>query len=138
MDCLFCGSRLRELTFFENDCFYVVPDEFPLVNGHVMVVIKRHIGELWELSSDEEESLGKAIAECSRKLKKLLDVDGLTLYQKSIATNLIYKHLHFHLIPRYKNDNLGTPLDSLDKNALPRLKVKKADLKKLSNKLTKL
>jgi len=50
-DCIFCG--LDRAILAESKLSEAFLDGFPVSNGHALVVPKRHVATIWELSSEE-------------------------------------------------------------------------------------
>ena len=64
IDCIFCAQaegddRITKLCVFEDDFLMVVLNIFPYNTGHLMVVPKKHINSMIDLS-DEESHLSEA------------------------------------------------------------------------------
>lgn len=80
----------------------------PTAVGHTLVVPREHAAKIWDMSDDAVANLGRAILKVSRALVRAVGCPGLTITNSngSVATQTI-KHVHFHLIPRWKNDGLG-------------------------------
>ena len=97
MNCPLCNP-LNEEIIFKNDFFRVIlVNEIP---GYIRIITNKHIKEFSELSDKEAIELTLAI----KKIEKVM-LDFLKPDKINIATlgNMV-PHLHFHIIPRYKND----------------------------------
>jgi len=69
--------------------------------GHLLVVTRRHVARLGDLTDDESSAVGRAAAQLA---KALTDAGGAEwVYSAVIGTGV--PHFHLHLIPRYP----GTP-----------------------------
>lgn len=88
----------------ETERFFVIPARAPYVENHLLIIPKRKVYVLRELTGEEKEEMYDLVDKRSRKLHtlhnwvNLLLRDGLvgnwdTEIQKSV------NHLHFHLIP---------------------------------------
>ena len=51
MDCIFCG--LDRAILVETKLSLAFFDGFPVSKGHALVVPKRHVATIWDLSTDE-------------------------------------------------------------------------------------
>jgi diadenosine tetraphosphate (Ap4A) HIT family hydrolase len=51
MDCIFC--HLRQLILAETELSCAVLDGYPVSRGHTLVVPKRHVASLWEMTTEE-------------------------------------------------------------------------------------
>lgn len=105
-DCIFCkiiAGEIPSATVYEDEDFMAILDIFPAAKGHVIILPKKHMANLYEL---DDETAGKAFL-VARKvagaMKEELDFDGLNLLQNNgeAAGQTIF-HFHLHLIPRYK------------------------------------
>jgi len=78
------------------------------MSGHVLVIPKRHVEKLSELSKEErEELLNETITIEEKLLTKVSGVDISQHYRPFIPENpLKVDHLHVHLRPRELNDEL--------------------------------
>ena len=56
-DCIFCkiiNGEIPSATVFENDEFKVILDRFPSGEGHVLIIPKNHVANIFEI--DEEQA----------------------------------------------------------------------------------
>ena len=104
MDCVFC-----EIIAGKKDCFKIYEDENaiafldinPVVEGHTLVMPKRHVERLEDLSDEEAVFVFRAIKRVVDLLLKKLQADGYNVVVNvgRIAGQEIF-HLHFHIFPR--------------------------------------
>jgi diadenosine tetraphosphate (Ap4A) HIT family hydrolase len=74
--------------------------------GWCLVVYKTHFIDLFDLSIDERAALEADTSIVSKAIQKLFSPDIMNY----AAFGNIIPHLHWNVIPRYKNDGLwGTP-----------------------------
>lgn len=107
MDCLFCKiieDSIPSKTIYEDDIVKVFLDINPNTNGHCLVIPKKHIVTIDEADDELINHIFKVIKEMHKILKEKLNIEGLTICQNNNLGQEV-KHLHFHLIPRYKVDN---------------------------------
>ena len=80
----------------------------PAVLGHVLVVPKRHVEDIWGLEPEESVELSTAVLRLSTALRSALLLEGLNVIQSNgeAATQTV-PHLHVHLVPRRSGDALG-------------------------------
>ena len=110
-DCIFCKIAAGEIpsaTLYEDDDFRVILDLGPASKGHALILQKEHYRNLYDI---DEQTLAKAASLAKKMVIKLTDVlgcDGYNVVQNNEepAGQTVF-HFHIHLIPRYKNDNVG-------------------------------
>lgn len=110
-DCIFCKiikGDIPSYTVYEDDQIKAFLDVNPNSNGHLLVIPKEHKATLLEMEEQTVLHLFEVIKkELYPKLKKDLQIDGLTLCQNNFYGQEV-PHFHIHLIPRYKEDQLKT------------------------------
>lgn len=88
---------------FEDDEVYVIiaPAALGGMPGHCLVIPRRHVPTLMELTYGEESALAHAIGRTSRSVLKAFDADGIVVVQRNgtIAEQTV-PHVHVHVIPR--------------------------------------
>lgn len=106
MGCIFCKVIAKEVPGYfvlEEDDIVAFLDIFGSVEGHTMVVPKRHGYSILEYSEEELGKLMGGAKKIAEKMKKALNTDAITIginheEEKGVP------HLHVHLIPRFKDD----------------------------------
>jgi ATP adenylyltransferase len=108
--CVFCEAiaveRIDPLVVFTGDTAYVIVNRYPYNNGHVMVVPRRHVATLTELTPDELQEVARLTQRSEAVLREAYSPGGL-----NVGLNLgkpsgggIHYHLHVHLVPRWAGD----------------------------------
>lgn len=111
-DCPFCeiidrdDADVREVYRNENVVAFF-PTE-PAVLGHLMVVPRRHVPDIWELRTDEAADLAAAVVRLAEAVRGAVRPGGLNVIQSNgaVATQTV-PHLHIHLVPRSEGDAMG-------------------------------
>jgi len=100
-DCIFCKI------IYEDKHTYAFLDIRPASEkgGHTLVMPKKHYELITDIPDEEIKHLSLTLKKISSALLKFSQ--GLNILQnnKKIAGQYI-KHIHFHLIPRFENDNI--------------------------------
>lgn len=75
--------------------------------GHIIIVPNHHVENIYEISIDHASRIQAIMQKCALALKKAYGCDGIsTLQNNEPAGNQHAFHYHFHVFPRYKNDDL--------------------------------
>jgi ATP adenylyltransferase len=81
-------------------------NRYPYNNGHVLVAPRRHVANLWDLTSEELRELFSLVSIGSRALGMEYRTEGMNvgLNLGKAAGAGIADHLHVHLVPRWAGD----------------------------------
>jgi histidine triad (HIT) family protein len=75
--------------------------------GHILVVPRRHVAQLYDLHDDEAAALMQAAVRLAGALRAAYHPDGLNLWQSNgAAAGQEIEHCHLHLMPRSYGDRL--------------------------------
>ena len=88
-------------------------NRYPYTNGHVLVAPRRHVANLWDLSSEELRELFSLVSLGTRVLALEYRTEGMNIGMNlgKAAGAGIVDHLHVHLVPRWAGDtNFMTPV----------------------------
>ncbi|KIE49583.1 MAG: hypothetical protein MB52_06775 [marine actinobacterium MedAcidi-G1] len=79
---------------------------YPYNSGHLLIVPRRSVKTLAELSSEEHESLWKMVTDATKVLQEVFSPDGINigLNQGESAGAGVPNHLHVHVVPRWSGD----------------------------------
>lgn len=105
MDCIFCkilSGEIPKRSLYEDDICEVIMDAFPATEGHVLVVLKRHVTSLSKASDEEVMHVAKVVKLISNLMEEALEPDGITTVENSGLLQEI-EHAHIHIIPTYEN-----------------------------------
>ncbi len=102
---------------YEDDHVLAFLDIGPLSDGHTLVIPKERVAQLHELSDDAAAALGRVLP---RLCRAVMHATGATAYNvlqnNGSAAHQEVRHVHFHIIPRFKGSGLeiGWEPGSLD------------------------
>jgi diadenosine tetraphosphate (Ap4A) HIT family hydrolase len=103
--CPFCDvdpSRIQ----LENEVGIAVVDAFPVSEGHILVVPKKHVASLYDLSSSEQAALWQLAGEVRGYLSHKMHPDGFNVgVNDGEAAGQTVMHAHIHVIPRRMGDD---------------------------------
>jgi histidine triad (HIT) family protein len=113
-DCVFCRivDRTEPATVvFEAESaigFFPLPGD-RLADGHVVVAPKKHVHDLFEAAQADLNSAIAAVRSVSDGLREALGATGVNVLSASGPNSgQSVFHLHFHVVPRWSNDDLRT------------------------------
>ena len=104
LSCIFCNME-KEKIIIESEAAYAVFDIFPVSQGHMLIIPKKHIRDYFEAGQQEKKELWELVDRCKEYLDEKYQPDaynvGINCGEDAGQTVM---HLHIHLIPRYKGD----------------------------------
>ncbi len=107
-DCIFCKIIRREsegYIVFEDDISLSFLDIRPLNPGHCLLVPKDHYETIMDLPEDLIGPLFKNAKLISKAIEMGLSAQGIFIGINNKISQSV-PHLHIHIVPRNKNDNL--------------------------------
>jgi len=111
-DCLFCRIIEREISseiIAEDERTLTVLDVHPRAEGHALVLPKRHVYAILDLSDEEVGEVFRAVKRTTALLKEKLHPDGFTIgINHGETAGQAIEHLHVHVIPRWADDGGGS------------------------------
>ena len=109
-NCPFCNLAKHELpaiVVYEDDDLLAIMDLYPATPGHVLVLPKQHIEDIYSLQEDLASRIMVTATKIARAIKQQLSPDGLNLIQSNgVVAQQTVPHLHLHIVPRYKDDHV--------------------------------
>lgn len=105
-DCLFCkiiDGSIPSKKIYESDSVIAFLDINPKKYGHTLVVPKKHIKDIYEISNDEYGLLKEETVKVMNIINEKLNPKGIMVITNTGSFQEI-KHLHIHLVPEYDND----------------------------------
>jgi ATP adenylyltransferase len=89
-----------------------VLNRYPYNNGHVLVSPRRHVGDLKDLTRDEQCKCMELLSRLTVSYRELLNAEGFNigLNLGSVAGAGVPGHLHWHMVPRWAGDNNFMPV----------------------------
>ncbi len=103
MDCVFCKIIEGEIPsekVYEDEDFLVIRDIRPVAPVHLLVLYKKHVGKIHELSSEDIEKLKRVF----EVVKIVAEKEGILKSGYRVVVNngpdagQEIDHLHFHVI----------------------------------------
>lgn len=103
--CPFCELAPEDCVYYGQTCA-VVMNAYPYASGHIMVLPRRHIADLTELTAREGEEFFDLQRRSLQALRKAFNPQGVNLginLGKAAGAG-VAAHLHCHLVPRWIGD----------------------------------
>ena len=107
-------ARILESDLTDDETFIVhrgelvfaILNAYPYAVGHLMVLPKRQIASLSELTPDENIELWSTVTHASEVLKSEYKPHGLNvgINLGPAAGGSVSEHLHVHIVPRWRGD----------------------------------
>ena len=105
-DCVFCKIAEKEIPsniVYEDDqiiCFHDLEPQAPV---HVLIIPKKHIASMDDLSADDQQLMGYIMTKVKEIAKTLGLENGYRLVNNCGEDGFqTVKHLHFHLLGKRK------------------------------------
>lgn len=116
-NCIFCklaAGQIPSTTLYEDEDFRVIMDIAPAVKGHAIVLPKQHMNDLLSIEENTAKKALFVVSKIANAIKDALNCDGINILQNNgEAAGQSVFHLHFHILPRYKEDHFTIPWKTL-------------------------
>lgn len=119
MDCIFCRIIKKEVpnyTVYEDDFVLAFLDIHPHAKGHTVVIPKKHVETVFELSTEDMGMLSIGVKHAMERIDQVLHPEGFTTgWNHGKAGGQVIPHLHIHIFPRWHADG-GTSMHAVVRN----------------------
>lgn len=107
-DCVFCRiirGELNSAIIYEDESTLAFMDLRQSNEGHVLVVPRKHVEQIYDLDYDTAAALAGTVCKVARAVRRVYAPDGLSIWQSNgPAAFQEVPHVHWHVFPRYKDD----------------------------------
>lgn len=127
MKCIFCDIIRGEIhahKVWENDDFLAILDVNPINKGHLLLIPKKHIQDIFDMPSLLFSNIFQVAKKIAPMLKKSMKAKKIGIAVEGFGI----PHVHIHLVPINKGNEL---------NPERAKKASEASLKKLKKSLSK-
>lgn len=101
-DCPFCN---KSEFILENEYWMCIYDNYPVSEGHTLIIPKRHFNDYFLSTKLERSSFDKIMFELKEYLDKKYSPDGYNVgFNVNEEGGQSIFHCHIHVIPRYRGD----------------------------------
>lgn len=121
--CSFCKlkNNAKNTILYVDDLSVVLMANPRKIAGHLLVIPKRHVERLDELRKPELDTITTMLSILSQKIAHEFS-EGYDIAQHyrpfTREDGIKVSHLHFHLLPRYKDDPLHIHLKDYERGVL--------------------
>ena len=109
-DCVFCrivAGQIPSTRVHEDEHTIAFMDIGQVNPGHVLVAVKKHAANLFELDDAQAAAVARASAKVARAIRAAFEPEGLSVYQANgKAAGQTVFHYHVHLLPRHAGDGM--------------------------------
>lgn len=109
-DCIFCkiiAGEIPSYTVYEDDVVKAFLDISQGTPGHTLVIPKKHVANIFEYDAELASEVFARIPKIAKALKASNPaIQGLNILNNNgeVSYQSVF-HSHFHLIPRYSDDD---------------------------------
>jgi histidine triad (HIT) family protein len=108
--CIFCAivaGRAPAHRVHEDATTLAFMDIFPVTDGHVLVIPKAHVENVYECDPDALAAVARSSHRVAAAIRAELAPEGLMVFQlNGAAAGQTVFHYHMHLMPRRANEPL--------------------------------
>ena len=109
MECVFCKIVNKEIpayTVYEDENVIAFLDINPVSEGHILVVPKKHYERITEMPEEDFRKFSESLQKVVKLVENKLSKDYNIIVNHGERAGQVIKHVHFHIIPRYGNEQL--------------------------------
>ncbi|QTQ35889.1 Histidine triad (HIT) family protein [Aromatoleum petrolei] len=108
MFCRIVKSELPASKVFEDESTLVFMDLQSVNPGHMLVAVKPHRANIYELDDELAGAAFRTAARMARAVKSVFGCEGVTLLQanEKAGAQTVF-HFHIHVVPRWEGDGMG-------------------------------
>ena len=100
--CVFCGHDevQKHHEIYEEDGVYMTVPAYAYIDGHLLVIPRRHVRSVKELTPAEWETMRKLFYLAKKMIREVYGIKGMQIVQKDGRdAQSTVEHLHFHCVP---------------------------------------
>ena len=109
-DCVFCkivAGQIPSTKVFEDGHTLAFMDIGQVNPGHVLVTVKKHAANLFELDDAQAAAAARTAACVAKAIESAFKPEGMSVYQANgKAAGQTVFHYHVHLLPRHAGDGM--------------------------------
>lgn len=124
--CIFCDiidGKIPSSKVYEDENVLAILDVSQVTFGHTLVMPKKHVENIVEADEDTVVNCAKVVSKLSKQIVKNTGAVGCNVLNNcgEVAGQTV-NHLHFHIIPRYsENDPVEFKFNESEKQDLDKV-----------------
>jgi len=92
---------------YEDDYILAFLDITPLAKGHTLVIPKEPHENIYDIPAEVLKNIMPGLQHVAKAVKRSTKAEGISILQRNgKAAGQEVMHMHFHIIPRFSNDNI--------------------------------
>ncbi|MDR3316859.1 MAG: HIT domain-containing protein [Puniceicoccales bacterium] len=105
-------DKREALLLYSDRHTFIAMNRYPYNPGHLLVLPRREVGNLWDLTDKERWNLWESIFLGEEMLRQALQPQGFNVgFNLGMASGAgIPSHLHCHVVPRWEGDTNFMPV----------------------------
>jgi diadenosine tetraphosphate (Ap4A) HIT family hydrolase len=116
--CIFCHLSDKYI-IHRNDVATLTVNKYPYIDGHLLVIPKRHILTYGEIAPAEAVGMHELVDLGIKTIKSTLETDDIwVLFRQGVNSGKTISHMHFHIFPfvreLYTRNEIGTTIPPAD------------------------
>lgn len=110
VECILCAIRdnnpiVESLKIYQEELLYISLNLYPYNPGHMMVVPTRHVEKFEDLTEIERNRFFEVTIAAQKLLAAVFQPTGFNVgYNQGDFSGASIKHIHIHIVPRYKTE----------------------------------
>lgn len=115
MDCIFCkilNGEIPSKKIYEDDKVIAILDVNPVVDGHTLIIPKKHVEDYTKLDKDLLIHIYDVANKLTKDIMNKLNSKGMT-FTVNYGDSQLVKHFHLHLLPDYQIKDKEMEIDEV-------------------------
>ncbi len=115
MDCIFCkilNGEIPSKKIYEDDKVIAILDVNPVVDGHTLIIPKKHVEDYTKLDKDLLIHIYDVANKLTKDIMSKLNSKGMT-FTVNYGDSQLVKHFHLHLLPDYQIKDKEMEIDEV-------------------------
>lgn len=109
-ECIFCKIAKKEIkskVIYENNNFFSIPDANQVIDGHSLVISKKHFETTLDLPNSIATELLDCVKKTALKVMEQTKSEGFNIINNNFkVAGQFVNHVHYHILPRKKGDKV--------------------------------